>query len=205
MLNAQDPTPSRQGRLPLPLSDLDLLLTVQITVAWAGEGGTSGGVERLGWWRTNLVSEFGGEDLFQFLTPNTWQWASLQAVRQAACRRDAEMRAQVDDADRLISLYYLGFEIDERLEERLIDLKRSGVPPREALPGLAAILMPEWNRDSFIEWLASFGESEYTPAPVGRRLKGAPPTALDQTTRRLVAALAPLAESYPLPHFRRAM
>lgn len=202
MLQSQDPAPARQARSPMPLSDLDFLLTAQLVVAWAGEGGTPGGSQRLGWWTSDLVSEDAGADLLQRLMPKTWEWAALQAVREAACRHDATMRDQVDVADRLISLYSLGFEIDERVEERLMDLKRSGAKPREALSGLTAIT-EAWDHAAFAAWLAGHGDGDYTEMPVGRRLKGAPPAALDQTTRRLLAALAPLHTSYPLPHFRR--
>ena len=55
------------------MSDLDHTLTIQLLVAWAGE---SGDPPRLGWWRTDMVSEYGGGDLFKRLLPNTWQWAS---------------------------------------------------------------------------------------------------------------------------------
>ena len=71
-------------------SDLDLALTAQIAVAWAGEGGEE---PRLGWWQTDLVSEFGGEDLLRRLLPKTYPWAMLQAVREAGRRKDEELRA----------------------------------------------------------------------------------------------------------------
>ena len=58
---------------------LDLLLTAQIAVAWAGEGHV-GDEPRLGWWRSNLTSEFGGLDLFERLLPRTFRWASYQAT-----------------------------------------------------------------------------------------------------------------------------
>ncbi|MEB3167475.1 MAG: BREX-6 system BrxE protein, partial [Synechococcaceae cyanobacterium] len=72
-------------------SDLDIALTAQIVVAWAGESGEQ---PRLGWWQTDLVSEFGGEDLLKELLPRTWPWAMLQAVREAARRKDEELRAK---------------------------------------------------------------------------------------------------------------
>ena len=63
---------------------LDELLTIQILVAWAGESGED---PRLGWWRTDLISEYGGRDLLEQLLPDTWQWAILQATpaRRAPC------------------------------------------------------------------------------------------------------------------------
>jgi hypothetical protein len=191
--------PKRERPSPQP-AELDLVLMAQLTVAWAGEGGEE---PRLKWWRSDLLSEFGGEDLFRRLLPHTWEWAVLQAAREAARRKDAELRAKDHDPDQIVSLFSLGFELDERVEERLQDLKRSGLSPHEALPGLKEGLRASFDRGAFFEWVKSHGTPDTTSAPAGRRLKGAPPTALDSTVRQLVAALAPPSEAYPLPHFRR--
>ena len=59
-------TSRQQG--PIPMSEIDRLLTVQIAVAWAGESGEK---PRLRWWKSDLVSEFGGQDLFKRLLPHT--------------------------------------------------------------------------------------------------------------------------------------
>lgn len=193
----RDPTPAPAPRAPLPPSALDLVLTAQLVVAWAGEGGEE---PRLGWWRSDLVSEFGGEDLFRRLAPATWRWATLQAAREAARRRDAELRRQADDPDRLVTLYRFGFEVDERIEERLQEHKRAGRAPREALVGLA-LLDDAFSRPRFLDWVQGHGEAAFTATPIGRRLD-APPLALDALVRTLVAALAPLADAYPLPHVR---
>ena len=195
----------RQGREPerepVPLSAIDSILTAQIAVAWAGEAGEQ---RRLGWWRSDLVSEFGGEDLFRRLLPHTWRWAVLQGVREAARRHDAELRQKDHDPDRLFSLYNLGFELDERVEERLQDLKRSGAAPADALPGLAEVLAEEWDAQRFSEWAEGHAPAEHAAAPVGRRLKGEPPRAPERAVSQLVSALLPLGSAYPLPHFRRS-
>jgi hypothetical protein len=184
-------------------SDLDLALTAQIVVAWAGEGGEE---PRLGWWQTDLVSEFGGEDLLQRLLPRTWPWAMLQAVREAARRKDEELRAKASDPDQLVSLYRFGFELDEQIEERLQAHKRDGLPPLDALPGLGEVLgstlHQPWDRAQFLQWLEAHGPVQAEAVPTGRQLKGAMPAGLDRQVSQLVAALAPLAESYPLPHFQ---
>ncbi len=188
---------------PIPSSALDLALTAQIVVAWAGEGGEE---PRLAWWRTDLISEFGGEDLFRRLLPQTWEWALLQAVREAARRKDEELRRQSSDADRLISLYRFGFELDERIEERLQAHKRSGRKPHEALPdlfhGMGGEQGGHWSQEAFLQWLEGHGTAEVTTTPSGRLIKGPLPGSLDQQVHRLVAALTPLGEGYPLPHFR---
>lgn len=196
-----DHAPARPERVPVSRTDLDLLLSSQIIVAWAGEKGEE---SRLGWWRSDLFSEFGGQDLFKRLLPSTWDWAMLQSLREVARRHDAELRAQDHDPDRILSLFSLGFEIDERAEERLMDLKRAGGNPVQALPGLEDIYEAPWSADWFLQWVSGHHASEFTPVPIGRRLKGNPPSALGELVHRLVGGLAPLAERYPLPHYRRA-
>jgi hypothetical protein len=186
---------------PVLPSVIDSLLTAQLAIAWAGESGES---PRLGWWRTDLKSEFGGEDFLGRLLPHTWQWAVFQAMREAARRCDAQIREQDHDADRIVSLYCLGFEIDERIDERLADLKRAGKPPLESLPGLREVVTETWNQDAFSEWIEGHGAVESTKAPSGRRLKGKPPESLELTVDHLVAGFLPLSESYPLPHYRRS-
>lgn len=185
----------------VPISDLDLLLTAQFAVAWAGEGGDE---SRMGWWRTDLISEFGGEDLFRRLLPDTWEWAVLQAAREAARRHDLETRRRDHDPDRIVSLYNLGFDLDERVEERLQELKRSGTSPAEALPVLAELLGTDWDRTRFVDWIEAHGEVAHVTSPVGRRIRHDLPSDLRRLTHLLVAALAPLAEEYPLPHFRKS-
>ena len=193
-------SPSRERACVIPLSDLDWLLTAQIAVAWAGEKGEE---RRLGWWDCDLTSELGGEDLFQSLLPATWAWATLQAARAGATRRDAAMRALGSDPDAVLTLFFQGFFIDELAEERLRDLKGSGKTPLVALPGLCEVIRKPWSREGFAGWLAAFNAPETEPTPLGRRIKGAIPEGLDRRVRQLLGALNPLADNYPLPHYRR--
>ncbi len=128
---------------------------------------------------------------------------------EAARRHDAAQRRKDHNPDRLLSLYNLGFEMDECVEERLQNLKRSGALPTDALPGLKDVLGEDvlgeaWDREGFAEWVAGHGPSQHTVAPGGRRLKGEPPAAPEQAVQRLVAALLPLRDDYSLPHFRRS-
>ena len=116
---------------------------------------------------------------------------------------DAELRRRDHNPDRILSLYNLGFEIDERIDERFQELKQSRRLPQEALPVLVEGIASTWNRSYFNDWVMGHGAVETVASSIGRRLKGEPPTSLDLLVRRLVAGLAPLADSYPLPHFRR--
>lgn len=179
---------------------LDSTLAAQLAVAWAGEAGET---PRLKWWRTDLASEYGGEDLFRRLMPHTWRWAVLEAAREAARRRDAELRAKDADPDRVLTLFRLGFEMDERLDERLAELKREGTSPVEGLPGLRDVIMAKWSKAAFADWVAGHGEAAVVTAPIGRRLKGDAPASTELLVKKLVAALHPLAEAYPMPHARR--
>ncbi len=73
-----------QPAAPLTTLELDFALTAQLVVAFAGE--TGGAEPRLGWWQSDLTSEFGGVDLLRRLLPTTWRFAVLQAAREAARR-----------------------------------------------------------------------------------------------------------------------
>jgi hypothetical protein len=196
-----DPQSQQEGTRTVPPSDLDGLLTAQLVVAWAGEKGEE---RRLGWWDSDLTGELGGEDLFQQLLPETWAWATLQAARAAAIRRDAAVRAADHDPDGILTLFAQGFAIDELVEERLRDLKQSGQSPLDALPGLGEVIDKSWNRERFVEWLDGFDAPETEATPIGRRIKGPLPEGLDRRVQKLLGALKPLGERYPLPHYRRA-
>ena len=183
---------------PLPDSTLDHVLTAQLAVAWAGEGGDE---PRLGWWRTFMVHEDGGRALFADLTPSTAAWVVFQGAREAARRTDAALRARSHDPDHLYTLFRYGFEIDERLDERLLDHKRSGRDPLVALPDLGHLLDSPWSAATFADWIAGRGTAATVATPAGRRLTGTMPTDLEGRTRNLVAALHPVSPSYPLPHY----
>jgi hypothetical protein len=187
-------------RSPIPRSELDQVLAAQLALAWAGEAGEE---RRLGWWRSDLTSEYGGEDLFQRLLPRTWRWATLQGAREAARRRDAEARGKDHDPDRILSIFRLGFEIDERLDERFQELKASGKDPLEALSALAEVVSEGWKPERFAVWIRGHGDADAVAAPIGRRLRGEPPESLGLLVKRLIGALEPLGGEYPLPHYRR--
>ncbi len=117
---------------------------------------------------------------------------------------DADLRSRDHAPDRIVSLFRLGFGLDERVEERVQDLKRAGASPKDVLPGLAETMTEAWSRDAFLDWVQGHGESEWEATPAGRHIKGSIPTGLDQLVRRLVGGLTPLSDAYPLPHFRRS-
>jgi hypothetical protein len=177
---------------------LDAILAMQITIAWAGEGRCS--PRRLGWWDTDLIDDAGGGDFFARLLPQTHAWASLEAVREAARRTDAKARAKMAEPDNMRSIYFLGFEVDEQLGDRLAAHKRSGKKPADALP-LALPLTADFSKEKLVVALQG-GDVPFTTVPNGRQLKGQRPEAPDVLVRRLAAALVPLAEQYPLPFFK---
>jgi hypothetical protein len=192
------PTTESRASL-LDSATLDEILSLQLLVAWAGEGKTD--PPRLGWWRTSLIDEFGGEDLFARLMPRTWKWAVLEGARIAARIVDAETRSHAADGDQLISLFHFGFAIDEQLDDRLAELKRTASEPVEALPTLAAIRSP-WNIDAFRASLRDLAAVTITASSIGRRLKGTMPEGPVDAARMLAAAMAQPSDRYPAPHWK---
>jgi hypothetical protein len=177
---------------------LHAILAMQLTIAWAGEGRCS--PRRLGWWDTDLIDDAGGGDFFARLLPRTHAWASLEAVREAARRTDAKARGKMANPDKMRTLFFLGFELDEQLGDRLGALKRKGRTPAEAL-ALPIPLTADFSREKL---LAAFhgGNVAFTVVPGGRLVKGARPDAPEIAVARLAAALGPLADHYPLPFYK---
>lgn len=177
---------------------LDTILAMQIAVAWAGEARCD--PPRLGWWDTDVVDPDGGGDLLARLLPKTHAWAGLELAREAARRTDAKARAKMASPDSMRSLFFLGFDVDEQLTDRLAALKRSGSAPDSAL-SFPLELTSTFSRDAFVK-AVSEADSAFTVVPGGRQIKGKPPASPDALVRRLAASLTPLAEQYPLPFFR---
>lgn len=125
------------------------------------------------------------------------------------------MRA--DDPDHLLTLFRLGFEVDEQLDERLLELKQSGADPGEIFPDLEK-LTAGWSPDKFEAWLRNDTGSDHavaataratatatarvTATVTGRRLAGQVPKDLCEAASQLAAALLPINKEYVLPHFR---
>lgn len=198
MSKANAPTASALSSAPLT-SEIDLLLTAQLIVAWAGERGQD--ERRLGWWRTDLLSADGGRDLLGSLLPRTGEWAVLQAVREAARRVDEAARQEAHDSDALVSLFALGFQIEERTDERLQEFKRRGKSPKEALPAAMKLIDGKWDRQAFVDWCEGHGAGNYTKTTSGRRIKGDVPSSFNSIIAGLISALLPVSDEYPLPHY----
>jgi hypothetical protein len=181
-------------------SALDEILALQCTIAWAGEGRCS--PRRLAWWDTDLIDESGGGDFLARLLRQTHAWAALEAVREAARLSDQKARGKIADPDKMRTLFFLGFEVDEQLADRLAALKRGGRSPAEALP-LPLPLTADFSKEALAGALQ--GEDvRFRIVPGGRQLKDGDPAAPDALVRRLAGALIPLAEQYPLPFFQVA-
>jgi hypothetical protein len=187
--------------MPTQFTDptLDAILALQFTVAWAGEKARPPAPPRLAWWDTDLVDEDAGGNFLARLLPQTHAWAALEAVREAGRRVDAKARGKMADPDKMRTVFFLGFEIDEQLGDRLAFLKRAGRPPAESL-NIPLPLTAEFSKDKLVGALQG-GDAAFTLVPGGRQLKGARPESPDAMVRRLGAALVPLAEQYPLPFY----
>lgn len=185
--------------MKLSQDQLDKILTLQLAVAWAGERGED--EPRLGWWDTDMISEFGGQALFQRLAPKTWAWAIFEVVRDAARRVDLKACKQDAQPDRLASLFRLGVEIDAPLQDRLRELKRSGAPPDQALPELGSVTQ-SWVPAQFQAWLAQGDVPKVVKETGGRRIIQPIPNDPVVLTQTLAHALLPLSNAYPCPHYR---
>jgi hypothetical protein len=186
------------SRLPDP--QLDAILALQFSVAWAGEG--AGNPPRLGWWKTDLVDREGGGDLFSRLVPKTAAWASLGLVRQAASRVDGELRARHARGDRIWTLFHFGFAVDEQLSDRLAYHRQHGHVPSEVL-GEYFWVRPAFSQAEFESQLAKLGDPRVEIVPGGRKISARAASPIEGATL-LAAALRPLSPSYPLPFLEMA-
>ncbi len=181
-------------------SALDTILALQITVAWGGEGLSE--PKRLDWWRTDLVDELGGGDLFKRLFPHTHQWASLEAVRQVAIQVDKQARQGMAKPDEVRTLFFWGFAVDEKLAERLNFHKRSGKEPVEVLD-FPLELNEDFVKVDFEDALRMPNQNvTHKVVPGGREIAEAMPEALELRAKKLAAGLLPLADDYPMPFYR---
>ena len=196
----QSPLYDRRTPMTPPVSGtvLDDILAIQLSVAWAGEGRCE--PRRLGWWETDLVDLRGGGDLMTRLLPRTAAWAGLEAVRDAAIRMDAKARRALPDPDKVRTLFFLGFELDEQLGDRLRQLKQTGGTPPQALRLLADPLGSLQPR--CVRGCARDVGNSYTVVPAGRQLRSALPAAPADVVRALAMALVPFQPNYPMPFFR---
>lgn len=184
----------------LPNSDLDQILALQLTVAWAGEGLCQ--PPRLAWWKTDLVDEAGGGDLFGRLTPRLRRWTAFEAVRETARRHDARCRREVAEPEKVRTLFNLGFRIEEQLETRISILKAMEASPQPAIP-LQWLTGAPFYPDALTKLLESLPpRPRYTAVLGGRELAGAELHRPLTLARQLAAALLPLAERYPMPFAR---
>src|SRR5262245_35655802 len=148
--------------------ELDQILALQFSVAWAGESG--GEPRRLGWWQSDLIDAESGGDLFARLLPRTHEWAGLSLARRCAVRVDAEGRGNLSAGDRVQTLFHLGFEIDEQLCDRVAEHRRHRRSPADVLgDGLAVGSV--WSSKGFEQRLAALGAPKIEVTTGGRRVK----------------------------------
>lgn len=177
-------------------TQLDAILALQLSVAWAGEA--AGDPPRLGWWRTDLVDREGGGDLFSRLVPRTAPWAGLILVRAAARRVDEAAREKVARGDTLWSPFHFGFDVDEQLDDRLA-YHRSHEHRAADVLGAHYLVERPWSKPAFEQLLTSLGAPSVSVTPSGRHVS-ARNIAPSDAAPLLFAALLPLGPAYPLPY-----
>lgn len=181
----------------LARDELDEILALQFSVAWAGE--TGGEPRRLAWWHCDLIDPEGGGDLLARLLPRTHEWAGLSLARRAAGRVDALGRQHLANPDRVRTLFHLGFEVDEQLCDHVARYRRQQVEAREVLRAHLAIGYP-WSLDAFTAHLQRLPPAKTKETAAGRRITNNATSTVEQV-RLLAAALLPLKPKYPLPYF----
>lgn len=180
--------------------ELDVVLMLQFLVGWAGEGLTD--PPRLGWWSTQLLDKWGGEDLFKRLLPRTFEWALLEAVRKVAIQVDRQKRLNLAQPDNVCTLFFWGFRIDEKLEERLSFHKQNRSKPQDILD-FPLDLKKEFDRKAFDEAIQLLNpEISWEIVPEGREIKDAMPESIADAAKNLVLGLIPVADKYPMPFYR---
>lgn len=178
--------------IQVTVETIDAILQLQFRVAWAGEALCD--PPRLKWWRTDLLDPLSGGDFIKRLAPRTHPWAGLAAAREAARLTDLKARQLLADPDSVRTLYFWGFELDEMLADRIRDNKWSARPAPQMGDFVAHELESEFR--------ALATEASYNVQASGRQMRGPLPEDPLRAARMLVAALAPLADSYPTPFFR---
>ena len=177
---------------------LDEILALQLTVAWAGEA--AGDPPRLGWWKSDLVDPEGGGDLFARLVPKTAAWTSLILVRAVAMRIDEASRAKLAGGDAAWTLFHFGFAVDEQLTDRLAYHRSHQHVPAEALGPRFLATLP-WSTGALETMLRSLAAPKVSLTPAGRKLEVRAASALEAAPL-LAAALLPLPapNTYPMPY-----
>jgi len=181
---------------PLELKDIDAILGLQLTVAWAGERSVE--PQRLNWWNTDLTDQEAGGDLFARIRPRTTYWAGLEMATEAAFRTSIAARSRLAEADQTCTLFHFGFLIDEAIQDRFEHHKRHSHVPTEVFSATWGI-RPSWDKEALETFLSGLGPASWKESPAGREVTGGA-SDLSATARALAAALLPLAAQYPLPY-----
>lgn len=192
------------------------ILGLQCLVAWAGEAQAQ--PARMPWWRSSVMDDLGARYSLDLLLPRTAAWAELEVVRRCASAAERRRRATSQHPDAIRSLFSLGFELDQALEQHLKKMKAERRTPHDTLawPGDMAP-SDTLDRGQLAQVLgAQSNRVEFKTTTLGRELLNtiAPePTAdLDEAhlkealtfARRLAAAAVPLDDArWPMPYARR--
>ena len=187
-------------RTAIAPEELDIVLMLQCLVGWAGEGLTD--PPRLNWWSTQLLDEWGGEDLFKRLLPRTFEWALLEATRKVAIQADRRKRTSLAQPDRVCTVFFWGFEIDEKLEERLLLHKQNCSQPYDVFD-FPLVLKKDFEEKAFEQAVQKLNlEVKYKIVPEGREIKGEIPESIADAAKNLVSGLIPFSDKYPMPFYR---
>jgi hypothetical protein len=182
--------------LAVELDLLDLILDWQMAIAWAGEANCE--PSRLGWWRTDLIDDLGGGDLLVRLLPRTKLYAGWESAREAAISTDRRARQKMANPDKLRTIFFWGFDLDEKLTDRLAVRKR-----RSEHLKLPIAWENGFNREEIAKQIGDCcGHSKYEIVAGGREVRSSGTDA--SSLLSLVAAIVPFEQTYSMPFFRIA-
>jgi hypothetical protein len=115
---------------------------------------------------------------------------------------DAAGRAKHGDGDKLRTIFFLGFDLNEKLGDRLAVHKRDRRVPEDVLT-FPFPLAGKFPQVAVAQFLATDGPAAFEKVPpIGRRLKGTIPKGPDRLVAVLAAALLPPTDQYPMPFHR---
>lgn len=184
----------------ISLNDLDKILAFQFVIAWAGEGLAE--PHRLNWWKTDLIDNEGGGDLFSRLFPLTHEWASLEAIRTAAIQADKEKRLTMVNSSMIRTMFFWGYKIDDKLNDRISEHKQDMKSPFQVLP-FPYEITDGFNREVLEKSLLNNIQiPNYRKVLGGRELLDKIPEEPVIIVKLLAASFLPFSKEYPSPFYR---
>ncbi len=123
-------------------------------------------------------------------------------MRKVAIQVERQKRINLAQPDNVCTLFFWGFGIDEKLEERLSFHKQNASNPYDILT-FPLNIKEDFEEKVFEQAIQKFNpEVKYKIVPEGREIKGVIPELIADAAKNLVSGLIPFADRYPMPFYR---